>query len=186
VFLFAGVRILDGREAHFDFSALPLSRCCRPHNPSSRSNRMARRTTNTMAEHSKESQSLTPMHRADETAWDATYEGLVNGFMTLVPTAGALYVAMRNPTFVKRTNWQSRTAMVIMPALFVFGLTGKSIFLCFFGDILVYPTPHLLFRCIILLTMVLSLSTKSRETLRAQNERNRRRKQTQERYSCVG
>jgi len=79
-----------------------------------------------MAEHSKESQSLTPMHRADETAWDATYEGLVNGFMTLVPTAGALYVAMRNPTFVKRTNWQSRTAMVIMPALFVFGLTAEK------------------------------------------------------------
>jgi hypothetical protein len=33
---------------------------------------------------------------------------------------------MKNPGFVKRTNVQSRTAMIIMPALFVFGLTSET------------------------------------------------------------
>lgn len=42
-----------------------------------------------------------------------------------MPTLGALYIAMQNPKFVMRTNWQSRTAMAIMPALFVFGLSSE-------------------------------------------------------------
>lgn len=32
---------------------------------------------------------------------------------------------MKNPRFFKATNWQSRTALAIMPALFVFGWTSE-------------------------------------------------------------
>ena len=57
--------------------------------------------------------SLTPLARRDETAREATMEGLVNGALVLVPTAAAVALAMRNPNFVRRTNMQSRTALVI-------------------------------------------------------------------------
>ena len=69
--------------------------------------------------------SLTPESRREEAVAESTKNGFINGFMTLVPSCGALYVALQNPAFVKRTNWQSRTAMVIMPALFVFGYTSE-------------------------------------------------------------
>lgn len=69
---------------------------------------------------------LTPASRRDETVNSATFEGLVNGAITLIPTLGGLAIAMKNPTFVARTNWQSRTAMVIMPPLFMFGLTAET------------------------------------------------------------
>jgi hypothetical protein len=70
--------------------------------------------------------SLTPKDRSDEASWVATNEGSINGLLTLVPTCGGLYVAMQNAAFVKRTNWQSRTAMVIMPALFMFTWTAEQ------------------------------------------------------------
>jgi hypothetical protein len=57
--------------------------------------------------------SLTPLHRADEAAWEATREGLVNGALVLIPTAALVALGMKNPNFVKRTNWQSRTALAI-------------------------------------------------------------------------
>lgn len=71
--------------------------------------------------------SLTPLAHKDEVAQQAFYEGLTNGFFTLVPTAGALYIALKqSPRFRSVTNWQSRTALVIMPALFVFGFTSEE------------------------------------------------------------
>jgi phosphoribosylformylglycinamidine (FGAM) synthase PurS component len=70
--------------------------------------------------------SLTPQERAEETSWVAMKEGLVSGAIALVPAAGALALAMRNPRFVKATNWQSRTALVIMPTLFAFGYTSEN------------------------------------------------------------
>lgn len=71
------------------------------------------------------SASLTPHERNKEVAAEATRAGLINGFMTLIPTVGAVALAMKNPGFVKRTNWQSRTALAIMPPLFVFGITSE-------------------------------------------------------------
>ena len=69
--------------------------------------------------------SLTPKERKAEATSAAMWEGGVNGLMTLVPSAGAVYLAMRNsPRFLARTNMQSRTALAIMPALFVFGWTA--------------------------------------------------------------
>jgi len=71
--------------------------------------------------------SLTPASRAQEATSEATWEGLVNGGLTLLPSMGAVYVAMQqSPAFRAKTNWQSRTALVIMPALFVFGLTSEK------------------------------------------------------------
>mmetsp|Transcript_19907 Transcript_19907/g.55332 ORF Transcript_19907/g.55332 Transcript_19907/m.55332 type:complete len:251 (-) Transcript_19907:475-1227(-) len=70
--------------------------------------------------------SLTPQHKSEEVTADAMNEGLINGTLTLIPSLGVLYAAMQRPGFRKVTNWQSRTAMTIMPALFVFGLTGEK------------------------------------------------------------
>lgn len=69
--------------------------------------------------------SLTPHERNAEAANAATMEGLTNAALTLIPTSALLFLGMKNPNFVKRTNWQSRTAMTIMPPLFVFGFTAE-------------------------------------------------------------
>jgi hypothetical protein len=54
-------------------------------------------------------------------------DALISGTLTLIPSYGAVWLAMQNsPRFVKATNWQSRTALVIMPALFMFGWTAES------------------------------------------------------------
>jgi hypothetical protein len=70
--------------------------------------------------------SLTPASRNAEATQEAFWEGSVNGLLALIPSSSAVYYAMKHyPGFVKRTNVQARTAMVIMPALFVFGLTSE-------------------------------------------------------------
>jgi hypothetical protein len=47
------------------------------------------------------------------------------GFFTLIPSSSAVYLAMKNsPRFAARTNMQSRTALAIMPALFMFAWTA--------------------------------------------------------------
>jgi len=68
---------------------------------------------------------LTHQDRADDVTWAAAKEGLISGFMTIVPTSAAIWAAMKNPKFVKFTNYQSRTALVIMPPLFVYALTSE-------------------------------------------------------------
>ena len=70
--------------------------------------------------------SLTPASRNQEVTDEVMSEGYINAFLTFVPTLGGLYVAMKNPTFRARTNWQSRTALVAMPTLFVFAWTAES------------------------------------------------------------
>lgn len=69
--------------------------------------------------------SLTPIERNVEVATQATNEGLMNGFFTLIPSTAAVYIASQNASFRARTNFQSRTAMAIMPALFMFALTSE-------------------------------------------------------------
>lgn len=70
--------------------------------------------------------SLTPKERMDEVTWDATKSGLMSGLMGLIPSSAVVYAAMKNPKFVKATNNQSRTALVIMPPMFMFALTSES------------------------------------------------------------
>ena len=69
--------------------------------------------------------SLTPIQRSGEISWAAMKDGLISGALTLIPSYGSLKLAMRNQKFLKATNWQSRTALVIMPALFMFGYTAE-------------------------------------------------------------
>lgn len=70
--------------------------------------------------------SLTPASRNQEATNDAVREGAVSGLLTFAPAVGALYIALKtSPTFVKRTNWQSRTALVVMPTLFAFAYTAE-------------------------------------------------------------
>ena len=69
--------------------------------------------------------SLTPASRSEEATSAAFNNGLISGFLSLIPSSAAVYYAMQNPKFVKSTNWQSRTALTIMPALFAFALTSE-------------------------------------------------------------
>mmetsp|Transcript_17736 Transcript_17736/g.26906 ORF Transcript_17736/g.26906 Transcript_17736/m.26906 type:complete len:298 (+) Transcript_17736:182-1075(+) len=69
--------------------------------------------------------SLTPGQFAEEVSNNAFKEGLLNGTFALIPSYGAVWAAMKYPKFVKSTNWQSRTALVIMPALFTFAFTAE-------------------------------------------------------------
>lgn len=70
--------------------------------------------------------SLTPEHRAEETSAAAFQDGIMSGALALIPSGACLSLAMRNPRFVRSTNWQSRTALVVMPALFAFAITSES------------------------------------------------------------
>uniref|UniRef100_A0A7S2EXZ1 HIG1 domain-containing protein n=1 Tax=Trieres chinensis TaxID=1514140 RepID=A0A7S2EXZ1_TRICV len=71
--------------------------------------------------------SLTPIHKSEETADAAFREGVASGILALIPSGASVYYAMhRYPNFVRATNWQSRTALVVMPALFVFALSSET------------------------------------------------------------
>jgi len=71
--------------------------------------------------------SLTPLDRREEVSNEAMHEGLINGFFTLVPMTAAVYAATKQfPAFAARTNMQSRTALCVMPALFMFAFTSEE------------------------------------------------------------
>lgn len=71
--------------------------------------------------------SLTPRQHAETTVWDAMKEGFVSGGLMAVPSTLAVYAALNfSPKFVKATNWQSRTAMAIMPPLFAFAFGAEQ------------------------------------------------------------
>lgn len=70
--------------------------------------------------------SLTPEHRREEVTESAMNDGYLNMALAFIPSLAGLYLAMRNPTFRKVTNGQSRTAIVIMPPLFIFAVTGEQ------------------------------------------------------------
>mmetsp|Transcript_17564 Transcript_17564/g.33308 ORF Transcript_17564/g.33308 Transcript_17564/m.33308 type:complete len:288 (+) Transcript_17564:100-963(+) len=69
--------------------------------------------------------SLTPRERSEEATSAAMYDGLIAGGITLIPSTAAVYLAMNNQKFFRATNWQSRTAIAIMPPLFMFALTAE-------------------------------------------------------------
>lgn len=71
--------------------------------------------------------SLTPAHRSAEATAAATKDGLISAFLTLIPSTAAVYVAMKaSPKFVKSTNWQSRTALAIMPPFFTYTISAEK------------------------------------------------------------
>lgn len=71
--------------------------------------------------------SLTPIHRSEEATSAAARDGIINGMLALIPSTGAVYAAMKkSPKFVKSTNWQSRTALAIMPPFFMYALTSEK------------------------------------------------------------
>ncbi len=70
--------------------------------------------------------SLTPEHRSDEVTTTAFNDGIMNGALAFIPSLAGLFLAMKNPTFRKVTNAQSRTAIAIMPPLFTFAVTGEQ------------------------------------------------------------
>lgn len=70
--------------------------------------------------------SLTPRHRANEVAEASFNEGMVWGVATLIPSSAAVWYLLKvSPKFKGGTNWQSRTALAIMPALGMFALTSE-------------------------------------------------------------
>ena len=72
--------------------------------------------------------SLTPQHRAEETAEHAFRDGMLSGLLALVPSSAAVYAAMQNKQFVRSTNWQSRTALIISEC--IFQASGSVLDLC--------------------------------------------------------
>jgi len=71
--------------------------------------------------------SLTPQQHMDTTVWDAMKEGFLSGGLAAIPSTLGVYAAMNfSPKFVKSTNWQSRTALVIMPPLFAFAFGAEQ------------------------------------------------------------
>lgn len=71
--------------------------------------------------------SLTPREHASQTVYGAMKDGFIGGGLTAIPTSLAIYIGMKqSPAFVKATNWQSRTAMAIMPPLFAFAWSAES------------------------------------------------------------
>lgn len=69
--------------------------------------------------------SLTPGIRSSEATTAAMYDGLISGSLMLTASTAAVYTAMKNPRFLKATNWQSRTALAIMPPLFMYALSSE-------------------------------------------------------------
>mmetsp|Transcript_29497 Transcript_29497/g.62605 ORF Transcript_29497/g.62605 Transcript_29497/m.62605 type:complete len:288 (+) Transcript_29497:173-1036(+) len=64
---------------------------------------------------------------AEATVLVAMKEGFISGGLTAIPSSLAVYAAMNfSPKFVKATNWQSRTAMAIMPPLFAFAAAAEN------------------------------------------------------------
>jgi uncharacterized protein (UPF0305 family) len=70
--------------------------------------------------------SLNPREHKDQITREAFYHGAWYGGVTLVPSTGIVYYCYKQfPNFVARTNWQSRTALSLMPALFAFAAAGE-------------------------------------------------------------
>lgn len=71
--------------------------------------------------------SLTPQKDANKTVYGAMKAGFISGGLAAIPSSLAVYAAMNySPNFVKSTNWQSRTAMIIMPPLFAFAFSSEQ------------------------------------------------------------
>jgi len=56
----------------------------------------------------------------------AMTDGLISAVLMGIPSTFGVWTGMRYPKFVKITNWQSRTALAIMPPLFMFALASEQ------------------------------------------------------------
>jgi len=71
--------------------------------------------------------SLTPASRSEEVSTKSFRNGIISGSLALCSSGGIVYYLQHNSEkFRKLTNFQSKTALVIMPALFMFGFTSES------------------------------------------------------------
>jgi len=71
--------------------------------------------------------SLTPLSEKERVTKNAFEEGLLNGLFTMIPAAGIVFaLTKQSPAFRLRTNVQARTAMVVMPGLFMFAITAED------------------------------------------------------------
>eukprot|EP00562_Extubocellulus_spinifer_P008150 CAMPEP_0178503322 /NCGR_PEP_ID=MMETSP0696-20121128/17980_1 /TAXON_ID=265572 /ORGANISM="Extubocellulus spinifer, Strain CCMP396" /LENGTH=284 /DNA_ID=CAMNT_0020132447 /DNA_START=46 /DNA_END=900 /DNA_ORIENTATION=+ len=69
----------------------------------------------------------TPQDKQEDVSASAFLHGAFYGAMALVPSTLVVGGLMKtSPRFLKATNFQSRTALAIMPPLFVFGLTSEK------------------------------------------------------------
>jgi len=64
--------------------------------------------------------------RAANVTQAAAKDGLISGALMGIPSTFAVWTGMRYPSFVKATNWQSRTALAIMPPLFMYALASEQ------------------------------------------------------------
>jgi len=71
--------------------------------------------------------SLTPLEKQQEVSEKSFRDGLIAGGLAMIPTGGLMYYMLEhNEKFRKYTNAQSRTALFIMPCLFMFGLVSET------------------------------------------------------------
>jgi len=69
---------------------------------------------------------ITPNSRLELATGAAVQDGIMSGVLIFLPSSFALWTAMKYPKFVKSTNWQSRTALVLMPTLFAFAIASEQ------------------------------------------------------------
>lgn len=70
---------------------------------------------------------LTPQSRSEETTTDAMHEGFASGMLTMIPSAAMVGLAYyRSAAFRLHTNVQSRTALIIMPSLFMYAFASEE------------------------------------------------------------
>mmetsp|Transcript_14408 Transcript_14408/g.22228 ORF Transcript_14408/g.22228 Transcript_14408/m.22228 type:complete len:268 (-) Transcript_14408:532-1335(-) len=71
--------------------------------------------------------SLTPQDRADDATKKATMDGLISAVCMGMASGVSVWYGLNNSaSFRKMTNFQSRTAMIIMPPLFAFAMSSES------------------------------------------------------------
>ena len=81
-------------------------------------------STENMVEYGR---SLNPAERSSEAKYAAVKDGLMSGICVgIASTTGVWYMMTNNANFKKLTNYQSRTALAIMPALFAFGFASEN------------------------------------------------------------
>lgn len=67
------------------------------------------------------------MDHKEKATRDAMRDGLISGLCGLLPSGlGVWYLSNYSKKFLQYTNYSTRTALVIMPPLFMFGLTSET------------------------------------------------------------
>jgi len=84
-------------------------------------------STSTGSRNEAKGRSITPLDRADEVSQKCFQDGIMAGAVAMIPTGGILYyLEHNNEKFRKYTNFQSKTALFIMPCLLTFGIVSEN------------------------------------------------------------